>query len=322
MALLELEGVGKEFPIRGRREKLRAVDDVTLSVIEGETLGLVGESGCGKSTLARCIVGLQPPTEGLVRFDGADLRGLSGSARKSARRDLTMVFQDPYSSLNPRRRVIDVVAAPLDIQGLARGAERRRQVDEMLELVGLEPAHASRYPHEFSGGQRQRIGIARALITKPRLLVCDEPVSALDVSIQAQILNLLVGLREELGLTLVFIAHDLGVIRHISQRIAVMYMGRIVEIAETDQLFAQPIHPYTEGLLAAVPVPDPTRHVDDDQLLSGDVPLASAPPGGCAFHPRCSYAIERCSNEQPVLDDSDGKQHPAACFCPLSSSAQ
>ena len=322
MALLELEGVGKEFPIRGRREKLRAVDDVTLSVIEGETLGLVGESGCGKSTLARCIVGLQPPTEGLVRFAGADLSGLRGSARKSARRDLTMVFQDPYSSLNPRRRVIDVVAAPLDIQGLARGAERRRQVDEMLELVGLEPAHASRYPHEFSGGQRQRIGIARALITKPRLLVCDEPVSALDVSIQAQILNLLVGLREELGLTLVFIAHDLGVIRHISQRIAVMYMGRIVEIAETDQLFAQPIHPYTEGLLAAVPVPDPTRHVDDDQLLSGDVPLASAPPGGCAFHPRCSYAIERCSNEQPVLDDSDGKQHPAACFCPLSSSAQ
>jgi len=319
MALLELDGVGKEFPIRGRREKLRAVDDVTLSVIEGETLGLVGESGCGKSTLARCIVGLQPPTEGVVRFDGADLSGLRGKARKSARRDLTMVFQDPYSSLNPRRRVIDVVAAPLDIQGLARGAERRRQVDEMLELVGLEPRHASRYPHEFSGGQRQRIGIARALITKPRLLVCDEPVSALDVSIQAQILNLLVGLREELGLTLVFIAHDLGVIRHISQRIAVMYLGRIVEVAETDELFAQPIHPYTEGLLAAVPVPDPTRHVDDDQLLSGDVPLASAPPGGCAFHPRCGYAVERCKSEQPLLDQSGDKQHPAACFCPLSS---
>jgi len=319
MALLELEGVGKEFPIRGRREKLRAVDDVTLSVIEGETLGLVGESGCGKSTLARCIVGLQPPTEGIVRFDGEDLSGLRGKERKGARRDLTMVFQDPYSSLNPRRRVIDVVAAPLDIQGLARGAERRRQVDEMLELVGLEPRHASRYPHEFSGGQRQRIGIARALITKPRLLVCDEPVSALDVSIQAQILNLLVGLREELGLTLVFIAHDLGVIRHISQRIAVMYLGRIVELAETDQLFAQPIHPYTEGLLAAVPIPDPKSHVADDQLLSGDVPLASAPPGGCAFHPRCSYAIERCSNEQPLLDESSGKQHPAACFCPLSS---
>ena len=319
MALLELEGVGKEFPIRGRREKLRAVEDVTLSVIEGETLGLVGESGCGKSTLARCIVGLQPPTEGIVRFDGADLSGLRGNARKGATRDLTMVFQDPYSSLNPRRRVIDVVAAPLDIQGLARGAERRRQVDEMLELVGLEPAHASRYPHEFSGGQRQRIGIARALITKPRLLVCDEPVSALDVSIQAQILNLLVGLREELGLTLVFIAHDLGVIRHISQRIAVMYLGRIVEVAETDELFAQPIHPYTEGLLAAVPVPDPTRHVDDDQLLSGDVPLASAPPGGCAFHPRCGYAVERCMGEQPLLDQSGDKQHPAACFCPLSS---
>lgn len=319
MALLELDGVGKEFPIRGRREKLRAVDDVTLSVIEGETLGLVGESGCGKSTLARCIVGLQPPTEGVVRFDGEDLGALRGKARKGARRDLTMVFQDPYSSLNPRRRVIDVVAAPLDIQGLARGAQRRRQVDEMLELVGLEPRHASRYPHEFSGGQRQRIGIARALITKPRLLVCDEPVSALDVSIQAQILNLLVGLREELGLTLVFIAHDLGVIRHISQRIAVMYLGRIVEVAETDQLFAQPIHPYTEGLLAAVPVPDPTRHVDDDQLLSGDVPLASAPPGGCAFHPRCGYAVERCKSEQPRLDQSGGMQHPAACFCPLSS---
>lgn len=319
MTLLELEGVGKEFALRGRREQLRAVDDVTLSVAEGETLGLVGESGCGKSTLARCIVGLQAPTAGVVRFNGADLSGLRGKARKAARRDLTMVFQDPYSSLNPRRRVIDVVAAPLDIQGLARGSERRRRVDRMLELVGLEPRHASRYPHEFSGGQRQRIGIARALITEPKLLVCDEPVSALDVSIQAQILNLLVGLREELGLTLIFIAHDLGVIRHISQRIAVMYLGRVVELADTDQLFTSPIHPYTEGLLAAVPVPDAARHRDDSELLGGDVPLASAPPGGCSFHPRCNYAIERCRSEQPGLDESGGKQHPAACFCPLSS---
>jgi len=324
VALLELDGVGKEFPLRGGRRTLKAVDDVTLEVAPGETLGIVGESGCGKSTLARCIVGLHRPTSGAVRFDGVDVAGdgRRGGAGRQARRDLTMVFQDPFASLNPRRRVADIVGAPLDIHHLARGAERRRRIDEMLELVGLEPRHATRYPHEFSGGQRQRIGIARALITRPRLVICDEPVSALDVSIQAQILNLLVALRDELDLTLVFIAHDLGVVRHISQQVAVMYLGRIIELAPTDELFARPTHPYTAALLAAVPVPDPTRHLTDAEVLAGDVPPASAAPGGCAFHPRCPIALAQCREQRPGLDRSGGKSHLAACWRPLGADGE
>jgi oligopeptide/dipeptide ABC transporter ATP-binding protein len=314
MALLELDGVGKDFAMRGGRT-LHAVQDVSLAVELGETLGLVGESGCGKSTLARCIVGLHRPTAGSVRFEGEAIG--SGRRARAQRRDLTMVFQDPFSSLNPRRRVADIVAAPLDIHGLARGAERQRRVLEMLELVGLDPGHASRYPHEFSGGQRQRIGIARALITRPRLVVCDEPVSALDVSIQAQILNLLASLRDELDLTLVFIAHDLGVVRHVSQRVAVMYLGRIVEIGGADELFAAPQHPYTAGLLAAVLVPDATARQSDEEILAGDVPPASAAaPAGCSFHPRCPRAGAGCASDRPMLKPTP-VGHLAACHYPL-----
>ena len=314
MALLELEGVGKEFAQRGGRT-LRAVQDVSLAVEPGETLGLVGESGCGKSTLARCIVGLHRPSAGSVRFDGEPIG--SGRRARAVRRDLTMVFQDPFASLNPRRRVADIVADPLDIHGLASGGERRRRVLDMLELVGLDPSHAARYPHEFSGGQRQRIGIARALITRPRLVVCDEPVSALDVSIQAQILNLLASLRDELDLTLVFIAHDLGVVRHVSQRVAVMYLGRIVEIGGADELFAAPQHPYTAGLLAAVLVPDTARRQSDETILAGDVPPASAePPAGCSFHPRCPRAGEGCATTRPLLTPTPAG-HRAACHYPL-----
>ena len=314
MALLELDGVGKDFALRGGRT-LHAVQDVSLSVEPGETLGLVGESGCGKSTLARCIVGLHQPTAGSVLFDGQPIG--SGRRSRAVRRDLTMVFQDPFASLNPRRRVADIVAAPLDIHGIGTGAERRRRVLDMLELVGLDPGHAARYPHEFSGGQRQRIGIARALITRPRLVVCDEPVSALDVSIQAQILNLLASLRDELDLTLVFIAHDLGVVRHVSQRIAVMYLGRIVEVAGADELFAAPQHPYTAGLLAAVLVPDTSARQSDEAILAGDVPpVSAAPPAGCSFHPRCPRAGEGCSTERPLLAPTPAG-HLAACHYPL-----
>jgi oligopeptide transport system ATP-binding protein len=241
---------------------------------------------------------------------------LRRSALREVRRDLVMVFQDPFASLNPRRRVRDIIAAPLDIHRLARGAEREQRVGEMLERVGLEPAHASRYPHEFSGGQRQRIGLARALITRPKLVICDEPVSALDVSVQAQILNLLRTLQTDLELTLVFIAHDLGVVRHISQRIAVMYLGRVVELAAAEELFATPRHPYSAGLLAAVPVPDPSARLDDAAVIGGDVPSAIAAPAGCGFHPRCPRADSRCLAEDPMLSDvGDGRL--AACHHPI-----
>jgi oligopeptide/dipeptide ABC transporter ATP-binding protein len=311
MALLELRDVRKTFSLSGGRQ-VRAVDGVTLSVEPRTTLGLVGESGCGKSTLARCILGLHPINSGSITFAGRDLTGLGRGALRDVRRDLVMVFQDPFASLNPRRRVRDIVAAPLDIHGMARGAERRRRVGEMLERVGLEPNHGARFPHEFSGGQRQRIGLARALITRPKLVVCDEPVSALDVSIQAQILNLLTSLQRELDLTLVFIAHDLGVVRHISQQIAVMYLGEVVEIGAADELFAHPRHPYTEALLAAVPVPDPGARRAHDEVISGEAPSAAAPPTGCRFHPRCQYADERCRVTRPELGVAE-----VACHYPL-----
>jgi oligopeptide transport system ATP-binding protein len=314
--------VQKHFAIRGgltgRGQQLQAVDGVSLSVQEGETLGLVGESGCGKSTLARCIVRLHEPTAGTIRFDGQDITRLSARHLRALRRDLVMVFQDPQASLNPRKRVDEIVGMPLRIHGMASGAALRTRVGELLELVGLSPSHAQRYPHEFSGGQRQRIGLARALATNPRLVVCDEPVSALDVSIQAQILNLLRDLQRELRLTLVFIAHDLGVVRHVSDRVAVMYLGRIVEIAPVDELYAHPVHPYSEALLSAVPVPDPDV-LDSGIVLEGDVPSPIDPPAGCRFHPRCRYATDVCRVEDPPLTADDGKPHPAACHHPLSA---
>jgi oligopeptide/dipeptide ABC transporter ATP-binding protein len=317
--LLELSGVQKHFAVRGglggRGQQLQAVDGVSLIVEEGETLGLVGESGCGKSTLARCIVRLHEPTAGTIRFDGQDITSLSARRLRALRRDLVMVFQDPQASLNPRKRVDEIVGMPLRVHGMATGAALRARVAELLELVGLSPSHAQRYPHEFSGGQRQRIGLARALATNPRLVVCDEPVSALDVSIQAQILNLLRDLQRELRLTLVFIAHDLGVVRHVSDRVAVMYLGRIVEIAPVDELYAHPVHPYSEALLSAVPVPDPDVP-DSGIILEGDVPSPIDPPSGCRFHPRCRYATEICRREDPPLS-ADGKPHPAACHHPL-----
>jgi oligopeptide transport system ATP-binding protein len=318
MSLLELHDLQMAFPIGGRggRER-RAVDGVSLAIEEHETLGLVGESGCGKSTLARCIVGLNKPTGGQISFDGRDLASLSRRELHDVRREVTMVFQDPFASLNPRRRVRDIVAAPLDVHGMAKGAERSRRVDEMLERVGLEPAHASRFPHEFSGGQRQRIGLARALITQPRLLICDEPVSGLDVSVQAQILNLLTRLQDELDLTLLFIAHDLGVVRHVSQRIAVMYLGRVVEGAEADELFAHPRHPYTEALVAAVPVPDPRARPTDEDIIAGDVPGGILAPGGCRFHPRCPRADAVCHRDDPRLEPLGPEDHVAACHHPL-----
>ncbi|HEX5195557.1 MAG TPA: oligopeptide/dipeptide ABC transporter ATP-binding protein [Solirubrobacteraceae bacterium] len=313
--LLQLDGVSKSFRLHGGRE-LHAVSDVTLTVPSGSTLGLVGESGCGKSTLARCIVGLHQVDSGSIRFDGRELVGLRRRGLRDVRRELVMVFQDPFASLNPRRRVGEIVAAPLDIHDLCRGAERNRRVAAMLERVGLESDHARRYPHEFSGGQRQRIGLARALITEPKLVVCDEPVSALDVSVQAQILNLLADLQAELELTLVFIAHDLGVVRHIARDVAVMYLGRIVEQGPADDLFADPHHPYSSGLLASVPVPDPEARIDDAAVLTGDVPSTTAALSGCAFHPRCAFADERCRADVPELRELDPGR-VAACHHPL-----
>jgi oligopeptide/dipeptide ABC transporter ATP-binding protein len=300
--LLELESVTKRFAI-ARHEVVHAVDDVSLHVRRGETLGLVGESGCGKSTLARLIMRLHTPTAGAIRLDGADVAAARGSTLKAMRRDVAMVFQDPYAALNPRRTVFDIVAEPLRIHRLASGEELRRRVHALLDQVGLSGEHARRYPHEFSGGQRQRIGVARALATSPRLLICDEPVSALDVSIQAQVLNLLRDLQADLGLTLLFIAHDLGVVRHVADRVAVMYLGRIVETATVDDLFAAPRHPYTEALLSAVPIPDPdiaAARLAAEIVLDGDVPSPIHPPSGCHFHPRCRYATDVCRTTVPA----------------------
>jgi len=316
-ATLELQDVHKSFALRAG-QRLRAVQGVSLHVDAGSTLALVGESGCGKSTLARCIVGLHKPDSGTIRFNDQDLGSLGRRDLQRVRRDLTMVFQDPYASLNPRRRVEDIVAAPLDIHDICRGPERARTVAEMLERVGLPAHHAKRYPHEFSGGQRQRIGLARALVTRPQLVVLDEPVSALDVSVQAQILNLLADLQRDLELTLVFIAHDLGVVRHIARDVAVMYLGRIVEQASSDELFAAPLHHYTAGLLAAVPVPDPTVRDSDGELIGGDVSTAQGEHSGCAFYPRCPARHDRCRASVPELESAPARGgHSVACFDPV-----
>ncbi len=315
--ILEVKDLVKHFPVtkgflfQRSVGAVRAVDGVSFTVREGETLGLVGESGCGKTTTGRLILRLMEPTSGEVIFEGRNVFRLNKEELRRLRRDMQIIFQDPYSSLNPRMTVGDIVGEPLEIHRLARGREKLRRVQELLEIVGLSPYHVNRYPHEFSGGQRQRIGIARALAVNPKLVVCDEPVSALDVSIQAQVINLLEELQREFKLTYIFIAHDLSVVKHISDRIAVMYLGKIVELAPADELFANPQHPYTEALLSAVPIPDP--EVKRERiLLPGDVPSPVNPPSGCRFHTRCMYAVESCSRQEPPFQEvSPG--HWVAC---------
>jgi oligopeptide transport system ATP-binding protein len=321
--LIEVENLVKHFPIkRGilfdkEIGRVRAVDDVSFSVKRGETLGLVGESGCGKSTLARTILQLLKPTSGSVRFEGNEIVGLQGKELQTLRRQMQMIFQDPYASLNPRKRVSQIVGEPLVLHDVAEGEELKRQVQELLERVGLNPEHYTRHPHEFSGGQRQRIGIARALALRPKLIIADEPVSALDVSIQAQIINLLEDLQSEFDLTYIFVAHDLGVVRHVSDRIAVMYVGKIVEIGPAEEVYANPIHPYTLSLLSAVPIPDPRANANRKPIiLEGDVPSPANPPAACRFHTRCPYATEICSEVEPELIHY-GNGHWAACHHPL-----
>ncbi|MFG2001328.1 ABC transporter ATP-binding protein [Spirillospora sp. NPDC048911] len=324
--LVSIEDVRKHFPIRQgvvfKKEvaRVHAVDGVSLEIRRGETLGVVGESGCGKSTLARCVTGLQPVTGGRIRFEGTDIATLSKAGLKSFRRDVQMIFQDPYGALNPRRRVGSIIGDPFAIHAIADGPERKRRVQELMELVGLNPEHYNRFPAEFSGGQRQRIGVARALALKPRLIVCDEPVSALDVSIQAQVINLLNDLQDELGLTYVFIAHDLSVVRYVSDRVAVMYLGKIGETAPVEDLYVLPRHPYTAALLSAASVPDPDKADRAERIvLSGDVPSPVDPPSGCRFHPRCPKARERCVAEEPVLTvkGAGAPDHAAACHFPV-----
>ncbi|HUJ07761.1 MAG TPA: dipeptide ABC transporter ATP-binding protein [Streptosporangiaceae bacterium] len=323
--LLSVEHLKKYFPIRRgivfQREigRVHAVDDVSIEVRAGETIGLVGESGCGKSTLGRCIIRLYDLTEGTVRFGGRDISRLSRRKLRPIRGDMQMVFQDPYASLNPRKRVGTIIADPLRIHGHLTRKQIKDRVRELLALVGLSPEHVNRYPHEFSGGQRQRIGVARALALHPRLIIADEPVSALDVSIRAQVINLLDDLQDSLGLTYIFIAHDLGVVRHVSDRIAVMYLGKIVELSPAEELYTRPVHPYTEALLSAVPIPDPAVTAQRRQIvLEGDVPSPIQPPSGCRFHPRCPYATDICSAQEPPLVARGGAGHLAACHHPLN----
>jgi oligopeptide/dipeptide ABC transporter ATP-binding protein len=323
--ILEVRDVVKHFPItqgiifQRQVGAVQAVDGVSLSVRAGETLGLVGESGCGKSTTARVIMRLLEPTSGTIEFEGEDISHIRGEKLKALRREMQMIFQDPYSSLNPRKTIGSIIAEPFAIHGMHTGeGERRRRVQELMDRVGLNPEHYNRYPHQFSGGQRQRIGVARAMALNPKVIVADEPVSALDVSIQAQVLNLLRELQRELGLTLIFIAHDLSVVRHMCDRVAVMYLGRIVELASSDELYAHPRMPYTGALMSAVPVADPRlAKTKKRQVLAGDVPSPSNPPPGCRFHTRCWKAQEVCRNEEPVLEPKEGG-NLAACHFPLS----
>jgi oligopeptide transport system ATP-binding protein len=307
--LVEVRGLRMHFPItegivaRRKIGEVKAVDGVNLTIRRGETLGLVGESGCGKTTMGRCILRLETPTEGSILYDGVDIARLGRKKLVALRRRIQVIFQDPYSSLNPRQKVGAILAEPMKVHGIEPDAKRREaRVRELLSVCGLNPNFADRYPHEMSGGQRQRVGIARALAVDPEFIVCDEAVSALDVSIQAQIINLLEDLREKFNLTYLFIAHDLSVVRHLCQRVAVMYLGHVVELADCDELFDNPLHPYTQALLAAVPVPDPAVEADRSfQPLAGEVPSPINPPSGCVFHPRCPIAVENCRNAPPEL---------------------
>jgi oligopeptide/dipeptide ABC transporter ATP-binding protein len=317
--LLEVKNLRKYFPIKGgilgkTVARVHAVDDINLSMLPGQTLGLVGESGCGKSTLGRTILRLYEPTSGSIRFDGEDLLALSPAALRAKRRDMQIIFQDPFSSLNPRMSIGDILAEPFVIHKIGSKKDIDAQTAKLLETVGLPAEAAQRYPHEFSGGQRQRIGIARAIALHPKLIVADEPVSALDVSIQSQILNLLVDLRKKMGLSYLFVAHDLAVIEHISDVVAVMYLGKIVEYTDGDQLYKKPSHPYTKALISAIPVPELDRK-KERQILKGDVPSPINPPSGCYFHPRCPAATDKCKQEAPPLRDlgTPGKPHLVAC---------
>jgi oligopeptide transport system ATP-binding protein len=314
--ILEVNNLKKYFQLAagffGKFSILKAVDDISFSIKRGETLGLVGESGCGKTTVGRTLLRLYEPTAGEILFDNEDIVTASASKMRQIRRKMQMIFQDPYASLNPRMTVSDIIGEPLDIHGLAKGKARKDRVHELLHLVGLNAEHATRYPHEFSGGQRQRIGVARALAVEPEFIICDEPISALDVSIQAQVINLLDELQETLGLTYLFIAHDMAMVKHISDRIAVMYLGKIVEIADSDELFANPLHPYTKALLSAIPVPDPEIAMKRKRIiLEGDVPSPINPPAGCRFRTRCGEAKEICAQQKPVFKGNS--RHQVAC---------
>ncbi len=315
--LIRVENLTKWFPVKEgfanlKTDYLKAVDHVSFDVVRGETLGLVGESGCGKTTLGRVILCLEKATAGKVIFEGTDVFGLSSKELRDFRRNMQIVFQDPFDSLNPRMKVVDIVGEPLQIYGVHRRAELKKRVAELLDVVGLSPSHAQRFPHEFSGGQRQRIGVARALALNPKFIVCDEPVSALDVSIQSQTINLLEDLQEEFGLTYLFISHDLSVVKHISDRVAVMYLGKVVELADQETLYNNPLHPYTRALLSAVPIPDP-RLKKERIILEGSVPSSQDRGPGCCFSTRCWLAADICSKEEPPFEDC-GNGHFAACY--------
>ncbi len=315
-ALLRVEDLTMEFPVGRTGLKVHAVSGISFDVLPGETLGLVGESGCGKSTTGKALIHLPPPTSGSVRFEQKELSGLRGESFRKLRTSIQMIFQDPISSLNPRRTVRDIVAEPLHIWNVGNAETRREKVDEVLETVGIDPGSADRRPHQFSGGQCQRISIARSLIIEPKLLICDEPVSALDVSVQAQVLNLLEDLKAKYGLTMIFIAHDLAVVKNVSDRVCVMYLGKMCEVASSDDLYARPAHPYTSRLLTSIPVPDPKVKPDPTLRIQGELPSPMTPPSGCRFRTRCPFAQEQCAAEEPKLRDIGGR-HFVACHFPL-----
>ncbi len=310
--LLEVRNLVKHFPVDNSDDVVQAVDDVSFDIISGETLGLVGESGCGKSTVGRCLLRLHEPTSGKVIFEGRNIVGLKNKEMQALRREMQIIFQDPYASLNPRLSIRSIITEPLKIHNIGNKASQNEKVADLLQKVGMDPKYADRYPHEFSGGQRQRIGIARALALNPKLIICDEPVSALDVSVQAQVVNLLQELQDEFGLTYLFISHGLAVVEHISDRVAVMYLGKIVEICDAGELYEKPLHPYTQALLSAIPIPDP-KHKRERIVLKGDVPTPINPPSGCRFRTRCPIAIDECAKIDPELREITSG-HFAACI--------